>query len=207
VAWIWSTYAFRIGSIEALQDGAEVEGLYRDLLEYVEGRRTRLEWPLDLRLARSPFHRAVLQATAAVPYGAVTSYAGIAGEIGAPRAVRAVAQALRHNPVPIIVPCHRIIGTSGDLIGYAGNRVGLKERLLAVEGVPTERGARAPRVARRVLYHYDRNDERQYCLPTCGSIARRPIGRVTLLASRELAQTLGLVPCTDCRPDLHPISR
>jgi len=194
-------------SIEALQDGAEVEGLYRDLLEYVEGRRTRLEWPLDLRLARSPFHRAVLQATAAVPYGAVTSYAGIAGEIGAPRAVRAVAQALRHNPVPIIVPCHRIIGTSGDLIGYAGNRVGLKERLLAVEGVPTERGAHAPRVARRVLYHYDRNDERQYCLPTCGSIARRPIGRVTLLASRELAQTLGLVPCTDCRPDLHPISR
>jgi methylated-DNA-[protein]-cysteine S-methyltransferase len=196
----------RLEGVEALPDGAEVEVLYRELLEYVEGRRTRLEWPLDLRLARSPFHRAVLQATAAVPYGVVTSYAGIAGELGAPRAVRAVAQALRHNPVPIVVPCHRIIGTSGDLTGYAGSRLGLKERLLAIEGVRTERGAHAPRVARRALYHYDRNDQRQYCLPTCGSIARRPIGRVTLLASRETAERLDLVPCSDCRPDLHPIS-
>jgi methylated-DNA-[protein]-cysteine S-methyltransferase len=197
----------RTEGIEALQDGAEVEALYHDLLEYVEGRRTRLEWPLDLRLARSEFHRAVLQATTAVPYGAVTSYAGIADKIGAPRAVRAVAQALRHNPVPIVVPCHRIIGTSGDLTGYAGNRLGLKERLLAVEGVRTERGDRAPRVARQALYHYDPNAEHEYCLPTCGSIARRPIGRVTLLASRETADTLGLVPCSSCRPDLHPISR
>lgn len=197
----------RLGDGETVEDRAALERLHGDLLEYLAGRRTRLDWPLDLRLARSDFHRAVLQATAAVPYGAVTSYAGIAGEIGAPRAVRAVAQALRHNPVPIVVPCHRIIGTSGDLTGYAGSRLGLKERLLAVEGVPTERGAHAPRVARQALYHYDRNDEREYCLPTCGSIARRPIGRVTLLASRELAETLGLVPCTSCRPDVHPLPR
>jgi O-6-methylguanine DNA methyltransferase len=107
-------------------------------LDYLKGRRTHLEWPLDLRLARSDFHREVLGATAAVPYGTVTSYVGIATEIGQPRAVRAVAQALRHNPVPIVVPCHRIIGASGDLTGYAGNKLGLKEQLLAVEGVRTE---------------------------------------------------------------------
>src|SRR5438445_486453 len=132
------------------------------------GRRTRLEWPLDLRFARSDFERAVLQATSAVPYGAVSSYTGIAGELGKPSAVRAVAQALRHNPVPIVIPCHRIVGVSGDLVGYAGDRIGLKERLLAVEGVPTLHG-RTSRIERRGMYHYDPNPDRQYCLPTCGT--------------------------------------
>jgi O-6-methylguanine DNA methyltransferase len=195
----------RTTGVEAVEDGAEIERLYWELIEYLEGRRTQLEWPLDLRLARSDFHQSVLRATAAVPYGAVTSYAHLASEIGKPAATRAVAQALRWNPLPIIVPCHRIVGTSGLLTGYAGNKLGLKERLLAVEGVRTERAADAPRVARHALYHYDPNDQREYCLPTCGSIARRPIGPVTLLASRERAEALGLVPCTSCRPDLHPM--
>ena len=197
----------RQAGLELIEDGAEIEALYRELLEYLDGARTRLDWPLDLRLARSDFQREVLRATAAVPYGAVTSYRGIAAEIGQPSAVRAVAQALRHNPVPIIVPCHRIVGVSGDLTGYAGSRLGLKERLLGVEGVRTEHATAAPRVARQALYHYDPNDERQYCLPTCGAIARRPIGPVMLFASREQAQARGLVPCIDCRPDLHPLSR
>jgi methylated-DNA-[protein]-cysteine S-methyltransferase len=193
--------------LEPEEDSADLERFHRELLDYLEGRRTSLDWPLDLRLARSEFHREVLRATAAVPYGVVTSYVGIAGKIGHPSAVRAVAQALRHNPVPIAVPCHRVVGVSGHLTGYAGNRLGLKEHLLAVEGVHTEHATEAPRIARHALYHYDRNDEHQYCLPICGSIARRPIGRVILFASRERAETLGLVPCTDCRPDLYPLSR
>lgn len=191
---------------EAVEDRAATEALYFELVEYLEGRRTRLDWPLDLRLARSDFHRDVLRATAAVPYGVVTSYRGIAADIGQPSAARAVAQALRHNPLPIVVPCHRIIGASGNLTGYAGNRLGLKERLLAVEGVRTERATRAPRVARRAMYHYDPNEQREYCLPTCGAIARRPIGPLTLFASRERAEALGLTPCSSCRPDLHPLS-
>lgn len=196
----------RIAGVELQEDGAEIETLYRELLEYLRGDRTRLEWPLDLRLARSDFHRAVLRATAAIPYGAVTSYAGIAAEIGKPAASRAVAQALRWNPLPIVVPCHRIIGTSGALTGYSGDKVGLKQRLLAVEGIQAMGKRRDSRVARNTLYHYDRNDQHEYCLPTCGDIARRPIGPVTLLASRELAGSLGLVPCTSCRPDLHPLA-
>src|SRR5256886_2582204 len=108
--------------IEALLDGAEVEALYRDLLEYVEGRRTRLEWPLDLRLARSEFHRTVLETTARIPYGAVRSYAGVARELGKPSATRAVAQALRWNPLPIVVPCHRVIRASGGLTARVERR-------------------------------------------------------------------------------------
>ena len=196
----------RAAGVEPQEDGAEIEALFRELLEYLRGDRTRLDWALDLRLARSDFHRAVLQATAAVPYGAVTSYAGIAAEIGRPAATRAVAQALRWNPLPIVVPCHRIIGTSGALTGYAGNRIGLKQRLLAVEGVRAVGTLRDSHVARSTLYHYERNEQREYCLPTCGDIARRPIGRVTLLASPHLAEALGLVPCTSCRPDLHPLA-
>ena len=196
----------RVGGVEAQEDGAEIEALYRELLEYLRGDRTRLEWPLDLRLARSDFHRAVLRATAAIPYGAVTSYAGIAAEIGKPAATRAVAQALRWNPLPIVVPCHRIIGTSGALTGYSGDKVGLKQQLLAVEGIQAMGKRSDSRVARNTLYHYDRNDQHEYCLPTCGDIARRPIGPVTLLASRELAGALGLVPCSACRPDLHPLA-
>lgn len=190
--------------VEAEEDGALVEALHRELAEYLGGRRTRLDWPLDLRLARSDFHRKVLRATAAVPYGAVTSYAGIAGDIGAPTAVRAVAQALRWNPVPIVVPCHRIVGSAGDLTGYAGPRLDLKARLLEVEGVPTL-GQRA-RVARSTMYHLSRG-ETEYCLPTCGAIGQYPIGRVTLFGSRERAEVIGLQPCTSCRPDLHPLPR
>ena len=192
--------------IEALLDGAEVEALYRDLLEYVEGRRTRLEWPLDLRLARSEFHRTVLETTARIPYGAVRSYAGVARELGKPSATRAVAQALRWNPLPIVVPCHRVIGASGALTGYAGNRVTLKQRLLAVEGVRTRPAHRDFRIERDAMYACAGTDA-EYCVPTCGSLAERSLADLTLYASRARAEAAGLAPCTACRPDLHPISR
>jgi O-6-methylguanine DNA methyltransferase len=195
----------RVPGVEALEDGAEVESIYCDLLEYVEGRRAQLEWPLDLRLARSGFHRAVLEATARIPYGAVRSYAGIARELGKPAATRAVAQALRWNPLPIVVPCHRVIGVSGALTGYAGNKVGLKQRLLAVEGVRTRPADHDFRIEREAMYVRAQQDT-EYCVPTCGSLAERSLAELTLFASRERAEAAGLAPCTTCRPDLHPIA-
>ena len=193
---------FRMAGVEAQEDRGDLEGLQRELLEYLDGRRRRLDWPLDFRGASSDFQRAVMEATVAVPYGAVSSYTGIAGDLGKPAAVRAVAQALRHNPLPIVVPCHRIVGSGGDLIGYAGNRLNLKEQLLGLEGVPTQ-PERASKIARRALYHYEPNPGREYCLPTCGDIARRPIG--ILFTRREQAEARGLVPCTSCHPELHPL--
>ncbi len=191
-------------SIEALPDGDEVEALYRDLLEYVEGERTRLEWQLDFRLARSPFHRAVLEATAQIPYGAVRSYAGIAAEIGKPTAMRAVAQALRWNPLAIAVPCHRVIGTSGALTGYAGNRIALKRRLLAVEGVSTQKTAGEFGISRDQMYVLAPGQS--YCLPSCEWLANEPRQRLVLFGSRQRAEAAGLAPCCDCRPDLHPLA-
>jgi methylated-DNA-[protein]-cysteine S-methyltransferase len=186
---------------DAVEDRAETEPLHRELLEYLTGRRTRLDWPLDLRAARSEFQRRVLEATARLPYGAVTSYTGIARRIGAPRATRAVAQALRRNPLPIVIPCHRVVGNAGDLVGYAGQRVGLKRRLLSVEGVPVAPGERVDRQQMYCLYE----GENAYCLPTCGSISTLPLAELTLFASRGAAEGCGLTPCETCRPDVHPL--
>src|SRR5437870_5503768 len=117
------------------EGGPALVRLQRELLEYIGGARQDLGWTLDCRLTTSDFSRAVLEATAAIPYGAVASYAGVARRIGRPSAVRAVAQALRWNPLPIVVPCHRVIGTSGRLTGYAGDKLGLTQRLLSDEGI------------------------------------------------------------------------
>lgn len=190
---------------DAVEDRAATESLHRDLLEYLEGRRSHLDWSLDLRRARSDFQRRVLQATARLPYGAVTSYAGIAREIGSPRAVRPVAQALRHNPLPIVIPCHRVVGNTGALVGYAGKRVGLKQRLLNLEGVPTDATGSALRVPREHMY-VRFHDDGEYCLPTCGSLAQKSLADLTLFGLRERAESAGLAPCTACRPDLHPLA-
>jgi O-6-methylguanine DNA methyltransferase len=197
--------ALRRAGVEVLEDGNDTETFYQQILEYLAGERTRLAWPLDFRLAGSDFQREVLQATAALPYGAVVSYARLAREIGRPTATRAVAQALRRNPLPIVVPCHRVIGGSGALTGYAGDKIPLKERLLALEGVRLARRAREARVVRDAMYVVADHD-REYCVPTCGSLPTLPLWRLTLFASRDRAEAAGLAPCTSCRPDLHPLS-
>ena len=189
---------------DAVEDRAVTEELHAELLEYLEGRRARLDWPLDLRRMRSDFQRRVLEATAALPYGAVTSYAGIAARIGAPTAVRPVAQALRWNPLPIVIPCHRVIGSTGALTGYAGKRVQLKQRLLAVEGVKTVAMPHDFRVPRAAMYTL-MEGEREYCVPTCGSLSSTPLSKLTLFGTRERAEAVGLAPCSSCRPDLHPL--
>jgi methylated-DNA-[protein]-cysteine S-methyltransferase len=193
----------RLAGDEAVEDKSAVEGTYRELLDYLNARSNRLAWPLDLRWAGSEFQRRVLAATAQLPYGAITSYAGIARRIGAPESVRAVAQALRHNPIPIAIPCHRVIGSSGDLTGYAGSKIGLKEQLLSLEGVPV--GLRAHRIERSNMYVLFEGYT-EYCLPTCGSLSQQPMAQLTLFGSRRHAEAVGLTACTSCRPDLHPLS-
>ena len=195
----------RLAGADVVEDEAGTEALSRDLLDYLAGGRTRLDWPLDLRWVRGDFQRRVLQATSTLPYGAVTSYGRIAREIGAPTATRAVAQALRWNPVPIVIPCHRVIGSSGDLTGYAGNKVTLKQRLLALEGVRLVAVRAAFRVERRAMYARYRA-EAEYCVPTCGSLSQMPLAELTLFGSRRHAEAVGLTPCSSCRPDLHPLS-
>jgi O-6-methylguanine DNA methyltransferase len=194
-----------LSDVETVESSAEIARLRDDLLDFLGGRRRELGWRLDLRLAGSDFSRAVLETAARIPYGAVTSYASIARRVGKPEAVRAVAQALRRNPLPIVVPCHRVVGSSGMLTGYAGDKLGLKRQLLDVEGVRTQPASRDFRVAREAMY-VRAGDDGAYCLPTCGDLPSHSLADLTLIASREGVEALGLTPCSDCRPDLHPLA-
>jgi O-6-methylguanine DNA methyltransferase len=108
----------------------------RQLQEYLEGKRTDFDLELDVR--GTPFQLAVWSALREIPYGETRSYAQIAARVGRPRAVRAVGTANGANPLPLVVPCHRVINSGGRLGGYGGG-LDLKARLLAMEQ------ARSPR--------------------------------------------------------------
>jgi methylated-DNA-[protein]-cysteine S-methyltransferase len=115
-----------------LEHPAATDEARRQLEEYFEGERTRFQLRLDRRLMRG-ITRDVLAATARVPFGRTTTYGALAERIGRPRASRAVGNALGSNPIPIVVPCHRVLRTGGDVGGYAGGP-SRKRRLLALEG-------------------------------------------------------------------------
>lgn len=102
------------------------------LREYFSRLRRRFDLPLDLR--GTAFQRRVWEELLSVPYGQTVSYSELARRIGKPEATRAVGQAVGANPVPIIVPCHRVIGTDGSLVGYGGGPE-VKAALLRLEGV------------------------------------------------------------------------
>ena len=103
----------------------------RELDEYFAGRRQAFDLPLDLRVA--PFHEQVLRELARVPYGRVDTYGHLATLVGRPRAARAVGTVMNRNPIPIVLPCHRIVGANGSLTGYGGG-LPAKRLLLELEG-------------------------------------------------------------------------
>ena len=105
----------------------------RELDEYFEGHRREFDLPLDLSLARG-FSRRVLDATAAIGFGEQLTYRDVARAAGSERAVRAAGNALGANPVPVVVPCHRVLRSGGGLGGYTGG-LDRKRFLLALEGV------------------------------------------------------------------------
>jgi methylated-DNA-[protein]-cysteine S-methyltransferase len=115
-----------------LRSAATVDTARRQLDEYFDGRRDSFELDVDLRGA-APFARQVLDALALVPYGQTTTYGSLAGRVGAPRAARAVGTVMNRNPIPIVLPCHRVVGANGSLTGYGGG-LDVKEKLLRLEG-------------------------------------------------------------------------
>ncbi|WP_411503444.1 methylated-DNA--[protein]-cysteine S-methyltransferase [Brevibacillus centrosporus] len=105
----------------------------KQLEEYFAGERKVFDLPIVLY--GTPFQKSVWNALADIPYGETRSYKDIALAIGAAKAVRAIGGANNRNPIPIIIPCHRVIGSNGALVGYGGG-LPIKEHLLALEGVP-----------------------------------------------------------------------
>lgn len=121
----------RIVEADARSD-RRLDAVQRELDEYFDGRRKTFDLPLDWTLV-GPFGRRVLGVTSAIPYGGVLSYAEVAAEAGSPRGSRAAGNALGANPIPIVVPCHRVLRSGGALGGYGGG-LDRKRFLLELEG-------------------------------------------------------------------------
>lgn len=116
-----------------LEAPARLDDVRRQLDEYFEGQRHEFSTPLDFSLS-SGFRQRVLKAIAAIPFGEVRTYRDMATAAGNPAAVRAAGSACGSNPIPLIVPCHRVLRTGGGLGGYGGG-LDLKRKLLSLEGV------------------------------------------------------------------------
>lgn len=155
-----------------------------ELSEYFQGKRAFFSVPVDLSGAPD-FQKKVLAAARRIPFGEVRPYAWVAKGIGHPRAVRAVGTALGRNPVPFIVPCHRVLQTGGGLGGYLFGTV-VKSRLLSLERTtPVYEGCTSTHIVCRVGCIHGRH--------------MRPDNRV-VFASVEDARSIGYRPCKVCKP-------
>jgi methylated-DNA-[protein]-cysteine S-methyltransferase len=121
-------------SPRVLEAPGRLDLVRRELDEYFAGERRAFDVPLDWRLAHAGFRRRVLEAIARIPYGSVKSYREVAEEAGNPNATRAAGSACGSNPIPVVVPCHRVLRTGGALGGYGGG-LDKKVVLLSLEGV------------------------------------------------------------------------
>jgi len=173
---------------QAVAEGAAarkwVERARLELSEYLLGQRSFFSVPVDLSAAPE-FQQKVLGAAAAIPFGEAQPYAWVAGRIGHPRAVRAVGTALGRNPVPLIVPCHRVLRSDGAVGGYIFG-VDVKQDLLDLERTtPVLEGCATTRIVCRVGCVHGRR--------------MRSDSRV-IFASVEDARSVGYRPCRVCKP-------
>ncbi len=152
--------------------------------------------PVDLR-GRSPFEEAVLRKALEIPAGEVRPYGWIASEIGRPRAVRAVGTALGHNPIPLVIPCHRVVRSDGHIGEYSLGGPEIKRRVLTAEGLDL---GRLERFARSGIRYLGSDTTHIFCLPTCRHARRvMPVHLMTFGSLAETAQA-GYRACRVCRP-------
>lgn len=175
---------------------AAPERLARAMEAWLAGDR-RATLTFDLR-GVTPFMRDALLKAREIPHGEVRPYSWIAREIGHPRAVRAVGTAMARNPIPLFIPCHRVVRADGHLGAYGLGGPESKKRILSAEGVDV---AEVEALADAgVRYVGSDSSSHVYCYPTCHHAYRiDPSHRVTF-ASEEEARDAGYRPCHDCRP-------
>lgn len=187
-------YADRYG-VAPLRAGALPEGLRRNVLALLAGDRdAHVEFDLA---ALRPFERAVLETTLRIPRGEVRPYNWVARRIGKPLAVRAVGTALAHNPIPYLIPCHRVVRADGHIGNYGGGGPTQKRSILGWEGVDA---AELERLARRGIRFLGSDTTHVFCYPTCRNARRiTPPHRVGF-ATPDAAERAGYHACKVCTP-------
>jgi methylated-DNA-[protein]-cysteine S-methyltransferase len=172
----------------AVEIGGEIERLMGGDADAINRR------PIDLSLVESDFQRRTLLRLRRVPAGSVVTYQGLAAAIGSPSGQRAVGNTVASNPVPIYVPCHRVIRSDGSLGNYGGGPA-RKLKLLRAEGFAVDRERRVPGGA-----VYGNWTSQIFCRPTCSAVRRPDRKKWLIFSNPERAQRLGMRPCKLCQP-------
>jgi methylated-DNA-[protein]-cysteine S-methyltransferase len=179
---------------DLVENSAFTSAIHRELDRYFHGDIGVLRHPVDLSLVQSEFQRRALERLRRVPAGSVITYRGLADAIGEPSSQRAIGNTMAANPVPIFVPCHRVIRSDGSIGNYGGG-VERKLRLLRAEGFAVGRDLRLP--ARAVLGH---RATQIFCRPGCAAAERANRARMLIFADPEHARRAGMRACKVCRP-------
>jgi methylated-DNA-[protein]-cysteine S-methyltransferase len=183
-------------NFDLVEDRRAAEEIGNEIRRYLNGNAAALRHKVDLALAQGDFQRKVLTRLQAVPRGAVLSYQALGAVAGSARAARAVGNAMHNNPVPVYVPCHRVIASDGGIGGYGGGLT-RKLQLLRAEGFAMENAA--VKISDRAVW--GNRGTKIYCRPQCHTTARVDRSRVLFFADPNQARKAGMRPCKICRPE------
>ncbi len=178
---------------DPIKDPRAVEPVVREIKRLLEGNAGALTRKVDLSLVDSDFRRDALQRLCEVPLGSVVTYQALAAATGAPNAQRAVGTAMATNPIPVYVPCHRVV-RADCMVGNYGGGPGRKIKLLRAEGFEIDRGEQLHGVMG------DRGTK-YYCRPECRSLRQANRNKLMMFADPALARRAGMRPCDLCKPD------
>ena len=182
--------------LDLVDDRRTINEVSEEIRRYLAGEAKALRQKVDFTLVSTAFQRKVLHKLQEVPRGAVVSYQALGAAAGAPKGARAVGNAMHNNPVPIYVPCHRVIASGGRIGGYGGG-IPRKLRLLRSEGFAL--AETAVRLPDNVVWGH--KGTQIYCRVNCRTAARVDRARILFFADAREARQAGMRPCKICRPD------
>ena len=180
---------------DPVYDCRSVKEVGTEIRRYLAGDADALRQNIDLTLAQSPFQKKVLHKLRDIPRGAVLSYQALGAAAGSPKGARAVGNALHNNPVPIYVPCHRVVSSSGGIGGYGG---GVERKLLLLKSEGFALAKEDHKLPEAVVWGH--KGTKIYCRTTCHTTARTDRARILFFANTGEAKQAGLRPCKVCRP-------
>lgn len=183
-------------AFDPIEDQRVVGKVGEEVNRYLTGEADALNHHVDLTFAGSSFQKKVLDRLHMIPRGAVISYQALGAALGSASSARAVGNALHNNPVPIYVPCHRVVSSNGRVGGYGGGAA-RKLQLLRSEGFAL--GIRDVRLPDGVVWGH--SGTKIYCQTNCRAAARVDRGRILFFADQNKARQAGFRPCKICRPE------